>query len=75
MDNHQMLWDKILQKLNNDLGDQAFNQIFKDCDTIHKFENNYLYIIVPSTLIKFRIEQFFLNKINYGDFIFMLLFN
>lgn len=63
MDNLQFLWDKILKKLNNELGDQNFNEIFKECTDIHKFENNYLFIIVPSTLIKFRIEQFYVNKI------------
>lgn len=63
MDNHQLLWDKILTQLHKDLGDSNFNEIFKDCSSIHKFENSYLYVIVPSTLIKFRIEQFYITKI------------
>ena len=63
MDNYQQLWNNILEKLNNDLGDNTFQQIFKDCNEIFKFENDYLYIVVPNTLVKFRINQFYIKKI------------
>lgn len=63
MDNYQKLWNDILKVLNDELGDNTFKEIFKDCTDIHKFENNYLYIIVPTPLIKFRIDQFYVRKI------------
>lgn len=63
MDNYRQLWKNILKRLNDDLGDNSFNEVFKECDEIYKFENNYLFIIVPSTIIKFRIDQFYIRKI------------
>ena len=63
MDGYQKLWDGILQVLKNDLGDNKYDEIFKDCLSVYKFENNYLYIIVPTPLVKFRIEQFYVRKI------------
>lgn len=63
MDQYKLLWHNILKELNNELGDNAFSEIFNNCNEIYKFENNSLLIIVPNTLIKFRIEQFYLRKI------------
>lgn len=61
---YQQLWDNMLILLKDKIGDISFNDIFKECTKVHKFENNYLYIIVPNALIKYRIEQFCINTLN-----------
>ncbi len=53
MDNYQKLWNDILKVLNDELGDNTFKEIFKDCTDIHKFENNYL----MKKNLKFKILQ------------------
>lgn len=64
MNTHQQLWDNILVELKKKIGEATFNDVFKDCKTVHKFENDHLFIIVPNALIKFRIESFFVNILN-----------
>lgn len=61
---YQAVWDQMLVLLRNKLGDVTFEEIFKDCTTVHKVEGNYYYIIVPNALIKYRIEQFCVATIN-----------
>lgn len=58
MDKYRQDWQKILALLKDKIGEIQFNETFKDCDEVYKFENNYYYIIVPNLLQKFRIEKF-----------------
>ena len=64
MESYQQLWDQLLTLLNKKLGDENFNEVFKDCKNVYKYENNYLTIIVPNALIKYRLENFYVNKLN-----------
>ena len=43
---------------------EAFNDIFKDVNVVHKIENNYIYMVVCDILTKFKIEKFYLNTLN-----------
>lgn len=63
MNEYQNLWNNILNSLKEEYDENVYNEIFKNCDEILKVENNYIYIVVPSALIKFRIEQFYLKRI------------
>ena len=42
----------------------SFNDVFKDVNTIHKVENNYIYVIVKDTLTKFKIDKFYSISLN-----------
>lgn len=64
MENKQEIWDNMLSLLKDKLGEVTFNEYFKDSLDVYKYENNYLYIVVPNALIKFRIEQFAMPYIN-----------
>ena len=41
-----------------------FKDIFSQTPKIYKVENNYIYIILPDPLSKFRVEKFYLSQLN-----------
>jgi len=55
---------EVLIKLEEEINNDDFKNIFKDVTEIHKFENDYIYVIVPDALTKFKIEKFHLQKMN-----------
>jgi len=63
MNTYQKLWDDILELMKEKIGENSFNEVFKDCKKVHKFENNYLTVIVPDAVIKFRLEAFYSQKL------------
>lgn len=64
MNNYQTIWNNILHKLKEELGEKVFNEIFLDSQEVFGFEKDYIYVIVPNPLIKFRIQSFYMQKIN-----------
>lgn len=64
MNNYQNLWNNILIKLKEDLGEKVFNEVFADSQEVFTFEKGYVFVVVPNPLIKFRIQSFFMQKIN-----------
>lgn len=58
------LWEHTLEILKEDLDDSDFSVLFSEVNEIYKTENNYIYIVVPNALTKFRIEKFYINKLN-----------
>lgn len=42
----------------------AFDEVFSGVNKVHKVENNYIYVIVPDILTKFKIEKFYLLTLN-----------
>ena len=63
MNDYQTIWNDVLNKLKIELPEKAFQEVFSDSKKILKFENNYIYVVVPNQLVKFRIENFYSNKI------------
>lgn len=41
-----------------------FKDIFSQTPKIYKVENNYIYIVLPDPLSKFRVEKFYLSQLN-----------
>lgn len=58
------LWEQTLEILKEDLDSSDFSVLFSEVNEVYKFENNYIYLIVPNALTKFRIEKFYVNKLN-----------
>ncbi|MCK5761531.1 MAG: chromosomal replication initiator protein DnaA [Candidatus Izimaplasma sp.] len=64
MKKYTKIWEEIKVKLENDLEEVVFTDIFEPVNTVFKVENNYIYIVAPNDFIKKRIEILYLNKIN-----------
>ncbi len=64
MNDYQTIWNSVLNELKKELTDKAYNDVFSEAKEVLKFEKDYIYVIVPNQLSKFRIESFYLNKIN-----------
>ncbi|MCK9536414.1 MAG: chromosomal replication initiator protein DnaA [Bacilli bacterium] len=58
------LWEQTLNALKQDLDEADFSVLFSEANKIYKVENNFIYIIVPNALTKFRIEKFYINRLN-----------
>ena len=58
------LWNQVKKKLENSIDAPAFKEIFSPITTVHKIQNNYIYLIVKNDLLKYRIEKFYLDKAN-----------
>ena len=66
MEHANELWIKTKKLLadSNKIGATEFSEIIKPIEKIHKVANNYIYLIVQTTLTKFRIDKFYLSKMN-----------
>lgn len=64
MNDYQTIWNSVLSELKGELSDKAYAEVFSEAKEVLKFEKDYIYVIVPNQLAKFRIESFYLNKIN-----------
>lgn len=64
MEDYLKLWKQVLEVIKQDFDTDGFNELFGECDAIHKFANNYIYVVVPNILTKFRIEKFYINRLN-----------
>lgn len=56
--------DKTLLSLANSMNQDDYMDLFRDVNTVHKFENDYIYVIVPDALTKFKIEKFHSKQMN-----------
>ena len=64
MNDYQAIWNGVLNKLKQELTEKAYNEVFLNTKEVLKFEKDYIYVIVPNQLTRFRIESFYLSKIN-----------
>lgn len=60
----QALWQQVREKLRESIGAQEFNESFENIKNIYKVQNGYIYLEVPTVLVKFRIDKFYLAKMN-----------
>ncbi|NLH54251.1 MAG: chromosomal replication initiator protein DnaA [Acholeplasmataceae bacterium] len=64
MDTSLNLWKKTLEVLKKEMDEQDFAALFSEVSEIYKVEGNYIYLLVPNALTKFRIEKFYNNRLN-----------
>ena len=64
MTDEEELWEKVKHRLSEKYGDKVFKDTFLPITQIHKVYNNYIYLVVATALIKFRIEKFYLKQMN-----------
>jgi len=57
------LWEQTLDVLKPEMDETDFLVLFSE-NKVYKVENSFIYIIVPNALTKFRIEKFYINKLN-----------
>lgn len=63
MNDYQTIWAGVLNRLKEELPEKTYQEVFSDTNKILKYEKDYIYVIVPNQLTKFRIETFYSNKI------------
>ena len=64
MKKYNKIWDEIKNKLENDLDEIVFADIFAPVNTVFKVVNNYIYIVAPNDFVKKRIEMLYLQKLD-----------
>ena len=67
MDNAHQLWLEVKSRLQNAehlIGKTEYEELIQPIDTIHKVSGGYIYLIVSSMLEKYRLEKFYLEKMN-----------
>ena len=66
MEHAKNLWKetKELVAKSNKIGEREFNEIIAPIEKIHKFVNNYIYLIVPHKLTQLRMDKFYLQILN-----------
>ena len=58
------VWKKTINSYKETISEESFNDLFLDVNEIFKIENNTIWITVPSTFSRYRIEKFHLSNIN-----------
>lgn len=61
---YQQIWEQVKSDLKASNDEATFNQIFEPITNIFKFQDNSIYLVVNSALTKYRIDRFFLSKMN-----------
>lgn len=56
--------DQTLLQMQKELSAEDFSELFHDVRDVHKFENDYIYVVVPDALTKFKIEKFHSKKMD-----------
>jgi len=58
------LWQETLNMLKEEINEDDFNSLFAELTEIYKAEGGYIYIPVARSFDKFRIEKFYVDKLN-----------
>lgn len=64
MEQYESIWNKIKNQLQITLDEDVYNEQFANITTVFKVVNNSVYLIVPNSFIKGKIESFYLNRLN-----------
>ena len=63
MEDYQHLWNEVKASLQKSLAAQTFEQTFSEVKYVKKVENGIVYVLVPSTLIKQKINSVYYRGI------------
>lgn len=61
---YQELWQKTKNYLSNCYSESTFNDTFSGVESVVKFQNNIIYVLVPNNYIKTKINHMYIEKIN-----------
>ena len=64
MEKANNLWLHVKESLEKNLDKDTFDNTFKNINEVYKVNNNYIYLPVDGVLNKYRIEKFYLEKMN-----------
>jgi chromosomal replication initiator protein len=64
MNTYDLLWQKILNELEQTFSEETFTEVFESLKSTHKYVNDHVYVLVPNEFIKTRINKLYLTKIN-----------
>ena len=64
MQEYQSLWNQVKQELRTQLAPTTFDETFEKVKKVAKEENGLVYIVVPSSVIKFKIQQVYYKSID-----------
>ena len=64
MEFYQDLWNKVKDKLSNNLAEQTYNEVFGEVKKVVKVEHGVIYVVVPSTFIQSKINNLYTKMIN-----------
>ena len=64
MEQAYALLNNVKSALKEELNNSVYNNSFADLNKIHKVQNGNIYLIVPTKLEEYRINQFYLKKMN-----------
>jgi chromosomal replication initiator protein len=59
------IWKKIKSNLQIDFENDIYNEHFSSINNIFKVQNNFVYLIAPNSYIKNKIDNFYINRLNY----------
>lgn len=64
MINEQELWEKVKELIASSVESETFKETFSGIDQIYKVKDNFIYLVVPNQVAKYRINKFYLEKMN-----------
>ena len=64
MINEQELWEKVKELIASSIEQETFKETFYGIDQIYKVKDNFIYLVVPNQVAKYRINKFYLEKMN-----------
>ena len=64
MEIYEKLWQKILGDLQVVYTQDTFDDLFGNLNSIYKYQNNHVYIVVSNEWVRNRINNLHLKKIN-----------
>ncbi|MDY0317854.1 MAG: chromosomal replication initiator protein DnaA [Candidatus Izemoplasmatales bacterium] len=65
MYNFEDIWKKIKSTLQSEFDNDIYNEHFAEINNVFRVNNNLVYLIAPNSFIKNKIENFYINRLNY----------
>ena len=65
MYNFEDIWKKIKSTLQTEFDNDIYNEHFAEINNVFRVNNNLVYLIAPNSFIKNKIENFYINRLNY----------
>jgi chromosomal replication initiator protein len=63
--NFEDIWKKIKSTLQTEFDNDIYNEHFAEINNVFRVNNNLVYLIAPNSFIKNKIENFYINRLNY----------